>query len=128
MSKKLCFGTHFESQHAKGSQTLLKSTRGHFYHIFLSLWGIFWWKMFLLVICEILGLSVNTFTADGKYFLGNSENLPQPIHMQFSKKQITFSKFFSSFLKSTSNLKYFVKKVDPHRPCIPRITDCKRHG
>ena len=83
--------------------------------------------MFLLVICEILGLSVNTFTADGKYSLGISENLPQPIHIQFSKKQITFSKLFPSFLKSTSNLNYFVKKDDPHRPCIPRITDCKRH-
>ena len=57
--------------------------------------------MSLLVICEILGLSVNTFTADGKYFLCNNENLPQEIEMQLSKKQITFSKFFISFLKST---------------------------
>ena len=66
--------------------------------------------MSLLVICEILGLSVNTFTADGKYFLCNNENLPQEIEMQLSKKQITFSKFFLSFLKSTSIYKYFVKK------------------
>ena len=66
--------------------------------------------MSLLVICEILGLSVNTFTADGKYFLCNNENLPQEIEMQLSKKQITFSKFFLSFLKTTTIYKYFVKK------------------
>ena len=90
--------------------------------------------MSLLVICEILGLSVNTFTADGKYFLCNNENLPQEIEMQLSKKQITFSKFFLSFLKSTSIYKYFVKKKkkkkknDHHRSCISWITDSKTHG
>ena len=61
----------------------------------------------LLVIWEILGLFVNTLTADGKYSLCNRENLPQPIQMQLSKKQRTFSELFASFLKSTSNFKHF---------------------
>ena len=33
----------------------------------------------LLVICEILGLFVNTMTVHDKYFLPNGDNLPQPI-------------------------------------------------
>ena len=37
LSKKHYFGTFFESQHAEGSQTLLKSGSEHFYHIFSSL-------------------------------------------------------------------------------------------
>ena len=32
-----------------------------------------------LVICEILVVFVNTFTANDKYPLGNYENLPLPI-------------------------------------------------
>ena len=47
--------------------------------------------MFLSVICEILGFFINTLTADAKYSPRNSENLPQPIQMQLSEKQITFS-------------------------------------
>ena len=43
------------------------------------------WKMSLLVICEILGHFVNTLTANDKYSFPNSENMPQPIQMQFSK-------------------------------------------
>ena len=34
-----------------------------------------------LVIDAILGLFVNTFTADDEYFLRNSENLVLPIQM-----------------------------------------------
>ena len=37
------------------------------------------WEISLLVICEILGLFVNTSTADKKYSPRNNGNLPQPI-------------------------------------------------
>ena len=50
--------------------------------------------MSLLVICEIMGHSVNTLTANDKYFLLNSENLQQPFQMQLSKERIIFSEFF----------------------------------
>ena len=33
------------------------------------------WKIFLLVISQILGLFLNTLTADDKYSFRNSENL-----------------------------------------------------
>ena len=35
--------------------------------------------MSILVICEILGLFFKILTADDKYGICNSENLPQPI-------------------------------------------------
>ena len=45
LSKKHRFGTPFDSQHVKGSQTLAKRAWEHFYHIFLSFWENLIWKM-----------------------------------------------------------------------------------
>ena len=42
-------------------------------------------KKSLLVICEILGLFVNTLTADDKYSRMSRDNLTQPIKMQLLK-------------------------------------------
>ena len=41
--------------------------------------------------------TVNTLTADEKHYLLNRDNLTQPIQMQLSKKQKTFSGFFFAF-------------------------------
>ena len=60
-----------------------------------------------LVLCKILGLFVNTLTAYDKYSLLNKDNSSQPIQILLSKKQKTFSKFLSAFMKSTSNFKHF---------------------
>ena len=84
--------------------------------------------MSLLVICGILGAHVNTLTVNDKYFLCNSENFLQPIQMQLSKKQKTSSSFFASFQKSTSNIKHFEEKDDPHSLGISEITDWERLG
>ena len=46
---------------------------------------------------KILRLSVNTVTVDDKYSLLKYDNLTQPIQMQVSKKQKTFSIFFLHF-------------------------------
>ena len=46
-------------------------------------------------------------TAHHKYSLQNSDNLPQPIQMQLSKKQKNFSEFFSKFLKPKRIFEYF---------------------
>ena len=67
--------------------------------------------MFLLVISEILGLFLNTLTADNMSLLGNSENLHQPIQMPLSNKQKTFYQFLSPFLKCGSILKILKKKM-----------------
>ena len=53
------------------------------------------------VLREILGMSVNTLTAAGKYFLLDCEIQHLPIEMQLSKKKKTFSQFFVLFLEST---------------------------
>ena len=56
---------------------------------------------FLVMISEILELFVDTLAVNDKYFLRNRENLPQPILMQLSNKQITFSRFLAPVFKST---------------------------
>ena len=56
----------------------------------------------------------NILCANGKYSLLARDNLMQRIHILLSRKQETFSEFFSSFLKSTLNLKQIQKKDDPH--------------
>ena len=67
-----------------------------------------------LVLGEILGVFVNTLTADGKYPVQGCENLQLPIQMQLSEKRKTFSQFFVPFLGSTSNFKDFEKNDDCH--------------
>ena len=69
-------------------------------------------KKFLLVICKILRVFVNTLTADGKYSVLNRDNLLQDVQMQLSQKRKTFSpRFFLHFrnLDSISNI--FEKKM-----------------
>ena len=67
-------------------------------------------------------------SADGKYSLLNWDNLTQPIPMQLSQKQETFSEFFFGFLKSSLNFEHFPKKDDSHRSDISEITDSEKHG
>ena len=67
-----------------------------------------------LMLGKILGVFVNTMTADGKYPIQDCENLQLPIEMQLSKKRKTLSPFFVPFLESTSNFKHFERKDDHH--------------
>ena len=46
-----------------------------------------------LSVSEILGVFVNTLTADDNYSLNNRKNLPQPIQLQLSKKPKIFPNF-----------------------------------
>ena len=81
-----------------------------------------------LVTDEILGVFVNTLTADGKYPVQGCENLQLPIQMQLSDKQNNFSQFFVPFLESTSNFKHFEKKDDSRSYFIWEIRHCERVG
>ena len=56
-----------------------------------------------LVLGEILGVFLNTLTADVKYPIPDCENLQLAIQMQLSEKRKTFSQFFVPFPESTSN-------------------------
>ena len=70
--------------------------------------------MSLLVLVEILGVYVNTFTANAKYPVQDCENLQLKIQIQLSEKRKIFSESFVPFLESTSNFKHFGKKDDLH--------------
>ena len=84
LHKKRRFRTSVDSQHVKRYQTLSKSVWKYFYHIFSSLWGKKIWKISPLYKFEILGVFVNTFTADYMYPFPDCENLLFPIEMQLS--------------------------------------------
>ena len=99
ISKKSRFRRPFEKRYGKRSQTLLKSAALHFYHINWSLQRQVSWKKSLLVICNILGLFVNTITTDEKYCLLNKENLMQSIEIKIPEKQNPFSQLFFVCLK-----------------------------
>ena len=49
------------------------------------------------MICKILRLFVNTWTAHNKYSVLNREYLTRPIDMQLSQKEKTFPKFLLHF-------------------------------
>ena len=53
-------------------------------------------------------------TADDKHYHLNRDNLTQPIQMQLSQKEKTFSELFFAFLKSSLNFTHFPKKDDLH--------------
>ena len=78
-----------------------------------------------MVLWKILRLFVNTLTANDKYSLLNRDNLTQPIQILLYQKQMTFSQYFSAFLKSTLNFEIYQKKDDRHRQCISEITNSK---
>ena len=93
------------------AEKLVKSPWEHFYLVFSSFPGNLVCKMSPLVSGEILGLSLNIWTSDGKYPVQGCENLQLPIQMQLSEKRSIFSEFFIPFLESTSNFKDFQKKM-----------------
>ena len=123
MSIKSRFKGSFKKQHGKCAQTLFKFAWQNLYHIYWSLWRQLTFKKFLLVICKISRLFPNTLSADGKYSLLNRHNLMQPIQMQLSRNQKTFSDFFAAFLKSNLNFEHFFKKDDPNCWCISEGKD-----
>ena len=73
--------TSIESQHVKRLQPLVKSSWENFYHIFWSLWRKMIWKISPWLKFEIIGLFVNTWTADCKYRVPDCENLSFLIQM-----------------------------------------------
>ena len=95
--------TSFDNQHVKRFQTLLKSSWENFYHIFSSHWAEIIRKTSPWLKFGIIGLFVNTWTANYKYPDPDCENLPFSIQIQLSSEQKTFSPFFIPFMESPSN-------------------------
>ena len=128
ISKKSRFKGSFGKQHGKCAQTLLKCQGHLLYHSYWSLLRQWSHKKSLLVICKISILFINTLSADGKSSFFNRGNLTQPIQMQLSRKQKSFSQFFSAFSKSSLNFEHFQKKDDSHSSDISRITEPEKQG
>ena len=80
----------------------------------------------MLVLCNILGLFVNTLSEDDKYCLLYKDNLTQPIPILLSQKQKTFSEFFSEFLKSALNFEHFQTKINLIADVFPKLPSAKK--
>ena len=66
MPEKPCFRTLMDSQHVKVSETLHKSARQYFCHIFWSVWNKISSKKYVLVVYEVLRLYINILTPNDK--------------------------------------------------------------
>ena len=110
MSKKPRLREPFDKQHGKRDHALFKCASQHLYQIDWSLLSKLSWITSLLLICQILGVLVNTLAADEKCRVLNRDNLTIPIQMQLSEKQKTFSIIFTAFLKCRLNFQYFFDK------------------
>ena len=86
------------------------------------------WKKSALVRSKILGLFVNTLTAEYTYSCRNMLTLTQQVQTPLSLKQKTFSGLFIAFLKSTSNGEHFQKKGESSSLSISEIFDSKGGG
>ena len=84
LSKKRRLKTSLDSEHVKESQKLVTSVWEHFYHIFLSVWGEMISKIAPLLKFQIIGIFVNTMTADYQCPVPDSKNFLFPIQIQLS--------------------------------------------
>ena len=80
----------------------------------------------MLVRSTILGLFVNTLTAEYTFSRRNMQTFTQQGQTHLSLKQKTFSGFFIAFLKSTLNGEHFQKKGEYSSLSISEIIDSKR--
>ena len=80
------------------------------------------------MICQSVGLFVNTISAVDKCSLPNRDMIMTPIHMALFQKLKMFSEFFSAFSKSKVNFEHFQKKDDAHSLFISGATTCQKRG
>ena len=118
----------FGNQPVNGYETLLKSAGHQSYPIFPWIWDKLSWKKSALVRSKILGLFVNSLTAEYTYSRRNMRTFTQHIQTPLSLKQKTFSWFFNAFLKSTWNGEHFQEKEKSSSLSISEIIDSKRSG
>ena len=96
MPNRSCFRTPLGGNCVNGSQTLLKSARQHFHCKFPSIWDRLCSKTSLLVRSEILGLFVETFTADYKYSLYKREKFQHPVHKYVNITYVNISEIIDA--------------------------------
>ena len=77
---------------------------------------------------KILGLFVNTLTAEYMYSGRNMQTFTQQVQTPLTLKQKTFSGFFIAFLKSTWTGEHFQEKEESSSLSISEIINSKRSG
>ena len=80
-----------------GRNTVAISIAGPLQYLLMTLKVVALEKVSFLVIHKILRLFVDTLAVNDKHYLLKRDNLKQPIQMQLSEKQNTFSEFFLHF-------------------------------
>ena len=128
MYKRSCIWKPFGSECVNESLKLLKSAEKYFYPTFSSFLVKLSQKKSFLVRSEILGLLVNTFSANYEY-CNNTDNLPLPVQMELSGKlmiELTFSWFFIAVFESALNFPHLEKKNQPHSSSISEVIDSQR--
>ena len=128
MHNRDCFSKPFRSEHVNESQKLLKSAEKYLFHTFSSIWAKLSLKKLFLIRFHILGLLVNTLTANCKYSRKNRENLPLQIQIKLYKKPYTFSGTFFLIFVSAIYIKFpmFWKKYERHTSNISEVLDSGR--
>ena len=115
----------FHKQHGKGAEKPFKLCRLHLYHTCWYRIRILSLKKSVLLICKMLRLFVNTFTADDKYFSVLRGNFTQPIHIQLLQKRKTFSRFHAAFSTSRLNFQHFQKRLTLIANIFPKLQTLK---
>ena len=110
MHERSCFRKPFGSERVNESLKVLKSAEKYLYLTFSSFWANLSQRKSFLVRSELLGLLVNTLTANYEYSRSNTDNLPLPLQRHLSEKLKIFSACFIAFLESALNLEHFEKK------------------
>ena len=83
-----------DSEHVRGSETLHKSARQYFCHIFWSLWNKMSLKKSFLVVSEILRLFVNILAPNDNHSLSVKASVK---HSQFKCNDLKIKKSFLNF-------------------------------
>ena len=104
--KGLASAHHFSNQRVNSFETLLKSTRHHYFPFFPRIRDKLSWKKSALVTSEIFRVFVNTLTPDDKYSRRNMQIFWQQLQTLLSQQQKTFYGFFIAFPKCAWNLKH----------------------
>ena len=125
-SKRSCFGTPFGNQRVSGFETLLKSSRHHYFPIFQRIWDKLSWKKSALVTSEIFSLFVNTLTPFDKYFRRNMQIFWQQLQTRLLQKGKTFCRFSIVFLKCAWNVQSSEKQEEYPSLIIAEIIASER--
>ena len=84
-------------------------------------------KLFLIQ-SGILGLLINTLTANYQLSRSNRDDLPLPIQSKLPKKRKSFRCIFFDFLVSTGNLQCSEKKNEHHGSIISGVIDSEKRA